>query len=128
MIGLLYLLRHHPDAVEADLQIRCNGIDYRDRWRFDADGNRKLTIRRIGVLLRNLPPDSATHIALGGSGWTLDNYLVASLWTAITGAPHPALPKVEKVEDPIRLKRIEQSRARMEERKLKLASGEIPMN
>jgi hypothetical protein len=59
--------------VEADLQIHC-GTDYRDRW---GGG---LTLRRIAVLLRHLPPDSATHLALRGRmHWSVEAHLLDDL-------------------------------------------------
>lgn len=120
------MLRKHGDAVEADLQ-RWYHIDYRDRWRFDADGNRKLTVRRIGVLIRHLPADSATFIALGGSGWTLDHYLTASMWQAFTGKLHPAFPTSSKKrkEDPSRAQLIEAAKVRRDERQRKIDAQEI---
>lgn len=42
----------HGDAVEADLAFR--GIDLRDLWRRGSG----LTLRRLFVLLKGLPPDS----------------------------------------------------------------------
>lgn len=52
MIGLSRLLREHGDAVEADLAFR--GIDMRDLWRRGSG----LTLRRLMVLIRALPPEA----------------------------------------------------------------------
>lgn len=54
MIGLARLIRDHGDAVEADLAFR--GIDVRDLWRHGSG----MTLRRLAVLVFNLPADSAT--------------------------------------------------------------------
>ena len=118
------LLREYPEAVEADLQ-RYYNIDYSDRWRFDSDGQRKLTLRRISVFIRYLPPDSAIAIATGGSGWLLSDYLLAHIFQATTGQPHPALPKQAKVEDPMKVKQIKSAKKRAEQRQRAIDSGEI---
>jgi hypothetical protein len=121
------LLRYHPDAVEADLQIRCNGVDYRDRWRFGANGRRLLTIRRIGVLLRGLPPDSETARAEGSSGFTNTEFLLMDLWQmqTSTGEPHPLRPKGVKAVDPTREKKIRLAKVRQQERQRAIDAGEI---
>lgn len=105
--------------------MHCNGVDYRDRWRFDENGNRKLTLRRIGVLVRRLPPNSAVAVALGGSGWTLGDYLTASIWQAFTGQPHPAVPVTDKSEDPIRKAKFADAQERAKERQRKIDAKEI---
>ncbi len=121
------LIRDHPDAVEADLQIRCNGVDYRDRWRFDANGRRLLTIRRIGVLLRGLPPDSETARAEGSSGFTNTEILLMDLWQmqTTTGEPHPLRPKGSKAVDPEHEKRVRAAKVRARERQRAIDAGEI---
>ena len=53
---MLSLIRQHGDAIEADLAFR--GFDLLDLWRG------KLSPRKVDVLIRGLPPDSATRIAL----------------------------------------------------------------
>ena len=79
--------------MEADLQ-RYYGIDYRDRWRFDADSRRVLTLRRVGVLVRNLPRGSAVVQAeTEGRSWSLTDTLLADLFHATTGQPHPLRPQ-----------------------------------
>lgn len=97
--GLLLTLREHEGAVEADLQ-RFYGVDYRDRWKV-VDGRRVLTLRRIGVLLRHLPPESALA-AVGRKGkphWTIEAHLLDDLRLATTGSkdkpskPNPSRPK-----------------------------------
>lgn len=75
---LLGLLREHGDVVEADLQ-RTYGVDLVDLWRGE------LTLRRVRVLLENLPPDSTTAYALAGAesggleGWRLTDVLLGRL-------------------------------------------------
>src|SRR5262245_31687844 len=58
---LLANLAAYPDAVEVTLA--GMGLDYRDRWRFDADGCRRLTLRQIHVRLAFMPYDCALAIA-----------------------------------------------------------------
>ena len=110
--------------MEFDLLHYCK-IDLLDFWRFDIAGKRKLTARRIAVLIQFLPADSATHMAVGGAGWKLSDYLLAHLFHAFTGTAHPALPSSQKSDDPIRAKKIEEFKKQAEERKQKIASGEI---
>jgi len=100
-------------------------LDYRDRDRFDAYGRRVLTIRRIANLIKFLPPDSATAIACGGSGWTSLHGLVADVFHAITGSPHPARPKAEKPVDPDKAKRLTAFKRRANERQRAIDAGEI---
>jgi hypothetical protein len=78
--------------VEADLQ-RFYGIDYRDRWRGG------LTLRRLLVLIRHLPEESALTVALAdGMRWSLEAHLLDDLRMWLTGSkkqpakPHPARP------------------------------------
>jgi hypothetical protein len=121
---LLRLLNEHSDAVEADLS-RYHGLDYRDRWRFDAEGRRVLTLRMISARVKHLPADSATSHALGGSGWRVGDYLLAHLFQATCGEPHPALPESQIVADPAREKRRLAGVARAHERQRAIDSGEI---
>ena len=111
--------------MESDLS-RYHHIDYRDRWRFDADGVRRLTLRMIAVRLRNLPAESATAIAEGGDGWTLDNYLSAHTFHATAGTPHPWLPKSRPQVDPEREKAKAAALERKRKREQDIAEGRIP--
>lgn len=72
-MGLLALIREHGDAIEADLAFR--GFDLLDLWRG------RLTARKVDVLIRGLPPDSATRIALNGRDplWTRTDHVLADL-------------------------------------------------
>ena len=69
------LLREHGDAIEADLAYR--GIDLLDLWRGT------LSPRRVCVLIKGLPPDSATQRELRGSAWTQTDYILADVYDAI---------------------------------------------
>lgn len=79
----------------------------------------------IAIRIRNLPADSSVHLALGGSGWKLEHYLLAHVFHSMAGIPHPALPTSEKSEDPIRVKRIEEFKERVRIRAEKIANNEI---
>lgn len=80
--------------MEADLS-RYHQIDYRDRWRFDEHGRRRLTLRMIWVRIIHLPPQSATQIHLndGQIAWGWTEYLLADLWQLLVRKPHPNRPK-----------------------------------
>ncbi|MGW6699643.1 hypothetical protein [Nocardia sp. NPDC055049] len=93
---LLVLLRDHADAVESDLR-RWHGVRYSDRWRFDEDGQRRLTLREIWVLIQYLPGDSALILKdRKGARWGVTDYLLSDVFTALTGKPHPSRPKSVK--------------------------------
>lgn len=111
--------------MESDLQVHCNGIDYRDRWRFDSEGRRRLTLRRIGLLIRHLPPGSATALATGGTGWGLSDHLLADIYGATAGEAHPSKPKPVKGSDPARDKARRAAKARARERQRQIDAGEI---
>jgi len=111
--------------VESDLS-RYHNVDYRDRWRFDADGVRRLTLRMILVRLRHLPPDSATALAEGGDGWTLSDHLQAHTYGATAGEPHPWLPEGAKGRtSPEELKARRAALARKRARDQAIADGHI---
>ncbi|OKH70819.1 hypothetical protein EB72_24810 [Mycobacterium sp. SWH-M1] len=89
---LLANLYHWRDAVEATLGEM--GLDYTDRWRFDADGRRLLTLRKIHVRLSHARYDSPLAIAHNGgripkSGQEL---LLMDVFEAITRQAHPSRP------------------------------------
>lgn len=52
------MIRDHGDLVEADFAFR--GLDLRDMYRPGSG----MTLRRLLVLIRALPPDSLTHSTL----------------------------------------------------------------
>lgn len=110
--------------MESDLSQHYH-IDYRDRWRFGPDGRRLLTLRMIAVRVANLPPDAACVIASGGSGWTRSDFLLAHLYQAFTGEPHPGLPKASPIANPAREKALRAGRARARERQRAIDAGEI---
>jgi len=110
--------------VESDLS-RYHNIDYRDRWRFDSEGRRRLTLRMIAVRVKHLPSDSATAIATGGNGWTLADHLLADLYHATAHEIHPWKPKQDKGSDPAHEKAKRAARARVRERQRAIDAGEI---
>lgn len=110
--------------MEADLS-QYHHIDYRDRWRFDAKGHRRLTLRMILVRVRSLPADSAVVVALGGTGWRLEHYLAADQFHATTGERHPSYPELPDAIDPARDKRLKAALVRKRERERAIAAGEI---
>lgn len=75
--------------------------------------------------VRYLPPDSATAIVLGGPGWQVGDFLLAHLFHATTGEPHPALPTSQEVADPVREKAKRDARMRARERQRAIDAGEI---
>lgn len=69
MIGLLRRLDDLEDDVEADLQDHY-GIDYRDRFRTDpATGRPMLTLRRLCVLVTQIPADQSRTAAASLGYW-----------------------------------------------------------
>lgn len=79
----------------------------------------------IHVRVKTLPPDSAVSLAVGGSGWGWNEYLLADVFHATAGEPHPALPAQTQVVDQAREKRIRKARARARERQRAIDAGEI---
>ncbi|WP_326792045.1 hypothetical protein OHA79_09595 [Streptomyces sp. NBC_00841] len=67
------LIREHGEAIEADLGFR--GYDLLDMWRG------KLSPRKVNVLVRGLPPDSATRMAMNGGEplWGRADHILADL-------------------------------------------------
>lgn len=86
---LLTIVHMWPDKVESDLD-RFWGLDYRDRWRFDAEGQRRLTLRQIHARITNLPADSALAIAMGKR--TPVELLLMDLYEPIAHQAHPERP------------------------------------
>lgn len=72
-MGLLSLIREHGDAIEADLAFR--GYDLLDLWRG------KLSPRKVDVLIRGLPADSATRMAMNERQplWSRTDFILADL-------------------------------------------------
>ncbi len=88
---LLTVIEKWPGKVESDLN-RFWNIDYRDRWRFDDTGQRRLTLRRIYARLSNLPADSALAIAMndGKLHRTGAELLLMDLYEVLAGRRHPS--------------------------------------
>jgi hypothetical protein len=89
---LLQTLVLHGGPVEATLA--GMGVDYRDRWRFDADGRRRLPLRRIYVLLIHMPYDSPLAIAVNGGKrlYSASDLLLMDVYEALTRRTHPSRP------------------------------------
>lgn len=87
------LLDEHGDEIEADLAQYYNGLDLTDLYRGT------LSFRRVGVLVRQLPPHSRTVTAVndGQPGWTVTDHLIADVWAAMV----KLLGDPEKVPDNI---------------------------
>lgn len=115
--------------MEADLA-RWYQIDYRDRWRRDENGKPRLTLRRLYVLLRHLPPDAALVRALGDGQavWNLEHVILAHIWQAVARSkkPHPLLAKAhqltKRLKSPERISQLEAARKRAEKRRARLKS------
>lgn len=84
LAGLHRLLEQHGEAVEADLERYYR----RDLAEFFTGG---LSARKLLVLVRHLPHDSATVQAMvqDGADWTRDTVLLAGIFRALAGEPHP---------------------------------------
>lgn len=81
MVGLKNLIARHGEPVEADLQ-RYYGLH------IGQIGTPALTWRRLGVLLRQLPGDSATKTVLRDNEpeWSVTDYLLAGAVDALRAA------------------------------------------
>lgn len=86
---LLAVIKRWPTAVESDLN-RFWGIDYRDRFRFDPDGRRLLTLRQVHARLQHLPGDSALAVAMNRRSPV--ELLLMDLYEPLAGRAHPARP------------------------------------
>lgn len=89
---MLARLGHYRDAIEATLATL--GLDYRDRFRFDEDGLRRLTLRQIHVRLAHAPLNSPLAIAQNGGRLphTGEELLLMDLFEAVTKVRHPSRP------------------------------------
>ncbi|RAV34925.1 hypothetical protein [Corynebacterium heidelbergense] len=82
LIADLPQIKQHSPEVEADL-LRFYGVDYRDRWRG------RLSIRRLLVLVRGLPDDSAYKSAVGGVfPISPETMVLMDLFHAVSGQRH----------------------------------------
>lgn len=119
--------------MEADLQ-RHYGVELGDHWRGDpATGRRRLTYRRLHVLLSNLPPgQSAVQQALFPDLVHLSttDVLVAGVYAALAGKQHPLAEKAGEaaraLPDPERDRRLAEGRRRLAKRRRDIAEGRIP--
>ena len=96
MIGLLHLLRTDGAMVEADLH-RWYHVDLVDLYRG------RLSLRKVGVLVRHLPAESHTIEKLSGNpAWSLEAILLDDLRMAMTNTekqrakPHPSRRRLAK--------------------------------
>jgi hypothetical protein len=89
LVRVLALIELCPDKVESDLR-RFWGIRYSDRYRRDDVGNRRLTLREIGVCLANLPAESALSRAMGHHAPA--ELLLMDLYERMSGHAHPSRP------------------------------------
>jgi hypothetical protein len=80
--------------VERDLS-RFHHVRYSDRWRVDEYGVPLLTLREIWVRINDLPGNSAiaAHENNGTPRWGVTEHLLADIWQALSGQPHPSRPK-----------------------------------
>jgi hypothetical protein len=118
---LLATLERYPDAVEATLLEA--GVDYRDRWRLDDEGRRRLSLRRIHVLLSHADPDCPLGIAQNGGVRPLNGteIVLMDLYEAITRQRHPSRPMTAEaiVERTSNAVNLEAERAKYRERHAK---------
>lgn len=89
---LLAVLEHWPGAVESDLN-RFWNLDYRDRFRFDKRGRRRLTLRQIHARLSHLPADSALAVSMNRRSPV--ELLLMDIYEPLAGRVHPARPLTE---------------------------------
>ena len=78
----------------------------------------------IAVRVKHLPIDSALAMATGSTGWTLPDYLLADLFYATAGHPHPGLPDPDKA-NPERAKARRRAKVRARKRQRAIDAGEI---
>jgi hypothetical protein len=80
--------------VERDLS-RFHHRRYTDRWRYDERGVQLLTLREIWVCISEPPPQSAiaAHYNDGMPQWGVQEYLLADVYSALSGQPHAGRPK-----------------------------------
>lgn len=64
-----------------------------DLRRFYGLGRAGLKLRDLAGLLRHLPPEAA----INGHGWSIEAVLLADVFAALAGTPHPGDPRVKRV-------------------------------
>lgn len=89
---LLLLMSRWPGPIEATLQTL--NLDYRDRWRRDETGTRRLTLRQIYVNLAYASYDSPLAIARNNGRRPQSDAALAvmDLYEVIARTPHPSRP------------------------------------
>lgn len=120
--------------MEADLA-RFYSIDYRDRWRRSPSGRPELTLRRLAVLVRHLPPESSVAFIARDKEmhWSVEAQLLDDLRMVWTGTkdkpakPHPKRPTPGRArrKDPARARKLADAKRRARERRRAIAAGEI---
>jgi hypothetical protein len=103
LIGLFRLLAEHGDAIEADLQHHYH-LDLCDLYRG------KLSLRRLGVLVRRLPATSELVKSIYGPGFTTVD-LLADLWAVTVKANSEKGSLPEDFDHPARARMTAQAKA-----------------
>ena len=130
------MCRDHAAVVEADLQ-QTYGVDYRDRWRTDLSGRPLLSLRRLWVLVSQLPGTS--RIAQLEKPWfSVEAHLLDDLRMTLVAAntdpkksgppePHPMRPQPSRHPkgDPEFEKKLAAARRYNRDRKRRIARGEL---
>ncbi|MEU4568662.1 hypothetical protein [Micromonospora sp. NPDC023956] len=113
---LVALLRDHYDAVEADLR-RFYGVDLADLWAGE------LSLRRLSAYVANLPAESATWAAEHGvaQGLTPTDLLLADIFHALAGEPHPIKPRTTEATSSAAKTRHEALAAKLRAQRARLA-------
>lgn len=122
--------------MEADLS-QYHQTDYTDRWRTDEHDRPRLTLRKIAVLVRHLPVDSAVvRTYEGWTAWRIEHALLDDIRMTVQAsipakkAPkiqtHPDRPKAMKPPPtPAQVRARNAAKKRAAERRRKIAAGEI---
>lgn len=94
--------------MEADLAFA--GFDFRDYYR-PRGGPSRLTLRRLGVLVRHLPSESHTAKAFGSHGFSTLELLVME--SGLAGPLNPRHPfiEAEKAEEKSRMSLLKERQA-----------------
>lgn len=93
-------------------------MDLADYWRG------VISVRRLLVLVNGLPADSVVGRRYAGAGgWDLHAFLIADLFQAFTGTPHPNRPQPASESKSSRYREL---RARLEAQKARLRAAPDP--
>jgi hypothetical protein len=78
-------------------------------------------------LLRNPLSSVSRETNDGEAPWTITDYLLAHVWSALTGEKHPALPKdISRTQsDPQRQAKVNAAKERAAQRQRLIEAGEI---